>query len=162
MISIQRTNIKSIKMKFIPILFVFFIACTAQSNKEETKNKVLYDFEILYRYQGEKNFANDKLREKLSLDSLYFIIESNFKNDNIEIYADQKNVFKGNATTKPSTGVARDVKIGNTGVKNISIAINNGSIIRFELIKKENNIIGIRKHENMVSIIFYKKVPVFE
>lgn len=162
MISIQRTNIKSIKMKFIPILFLFFIACTAQSNREETKSRVLYDFEILYRYQGEENFANDKLREKLSLDSLYFIIESNFNDDNIEIYTNQKNVFKGKATTEPSTGVARNVKVGNTGVKDISIAINNGPMITFELIKKENNIIGIRKKKNMVSIIFYKRVPVFE
>jgi hypothetical protein len=158
----QIININTMKLRYIFILLVVFISCTSpKKNNEEIGNRVLYDFEILYRYQLEDNNSND-LREKLSPDSLYFLIESYFQNDYIEISSVQKDIFKGEVNTESSSGVAHWLSIGNIeDINNLSIEINSGPIINFELVKKENNLIGIRKEENKISIVFYKKAPTF-
>lgn len=162
MTSIQRININVLEMKYIHILLILVTACNTQ-NKKETGNRTLYDFEILYRYQGEENYGDDRFRNKLSSDTLYFIVESNFNNDYLVISTKEKDIFKGKVDTEPSSGVANGINVGEIeNINNISIAINEGPVINFELIKKENNIIGIRKQENKVSIVFYKKVPVFD
>ncbi|HBH48079.1 MAG TPA: hypothetical protein DDX98_05535, partial [Bacteroidales bacterium] len=64
--------------------------------------------------------------------------------------------------TEASSGIAQGITIGNIeNVKNLIIRINSGPQINFSLIKKDHNIIGITKFKNKVSILFYKKVPIY-
>ena len=149
--------------KYLLVLLLFSFSCSFQKN-ETSKVSVdtIYDFEVLYRFQGEENFNDDKYRYKISPDSLYFIVESEFKNDRIIINSHKKEIFSEIVNTEPSSGIAKEIIIG--GFKNgdnITIRINSGQPITFSLLKKEHNIIGIRKAEDKVSILFYKKVPAF-
>lgn len=149
--------------KSLLVFLLFSVSCSSYNNEiSKTNLDTVYDFEVLYRFQGEENIKDDKYRYKISADSLYLIIESDFKNDSIIIETEKKEIYKGVVNTDPSSGVAKEIIIG--GIKNIEdiiIKINSGQPISFALLKKEHNIIGIRKTENKVSILFYKKVPVF-
>jgi hypothetical protein len=149
--------------KYLLILPFILFACSFQ-NIEESKKVIdpIYDFEVLYRHQGEDIVKEDKYRYKISSDSLYCIIESNFNNDTIVIESGKNLIYKGIVNTEPSSGVAKEIIIGDIeNMKNLIIRINSGPPINFMLLKKEYNIIGIRKRENKVSVLFYKKVPVF-
>jgi len=149
--------------KYLLILLLFSVSCNLRNDENSNATtEITYDFEVLYRFQGEMNNLDDKYRNKISSDSLYFIIESNFRNDTIVIESDKKEVYRGIVNTEPSSGVAEGITIGDIGnIDDLMIRINTGPPINFMLIKKEHNIIGIRKQENKVSILFYKKVPVF-
>ncbi len=149
--------------KFLFLLLLFSVSCSSPKNENSKINfDSIYDYEVLYRFQGEDNIIDDKYRYKISSDSLYFIVESDFKNDKIIINSNEKEIYSGTVNTELSSGIAKEIIIGGIeNGENITITINSGQPITFPLLKKEHNIIGIRKKESKVSILFYKKVPVF-
>jgi len=152
-------------MKSLPFLLLFlFMACSNPKNEGIKKEKnISYDYEVLYGYQGKKNFKNDKYRYKISFDTLYILIESGFENDLITITSNKKCVLKEKVSTNHSSGLAKEIKFGNIAdLKNICFRINSGPLITIELIKKEHNIIGIRKQKHKISVVFYKKIPLFD
>lgn len=158
----RNTN-KYMSTKNLLFILLFSISCSSKIDESrKTSYETVYDFEVLYRFQGEKNANVDKERYKISSDSLYFIFESHFKNDIVSIGTAKKVFFKGVVNTEPSSGVAKEVITGGLGNgEEILIRINSGQPIAFTLLNKEHNIIGIRKAEEKVSILFYKKVPSF-
>jgi hypothetical protein len=158
----QITN-KNMLTRCLLIILLFSISCRSQVKESSKANyETVYDFEVLYRFQGEKNVNVDKNRYKISSDSLYFILESHFDKDLVSIGTEKKVLFKGIVETEQSSGVAREVIIwGLENGEEVLIRINSGQPIAFKLINKEHNIIGIRKTEEKVSILFYKEVPSF-
>ncbi len=159
MISIQKISIRII----YSIILLFLFSCSNNKSPKEQNEDLSYDFEVLYRYQGEENYKEDKYRKMLSSDTIYFIIESEFQNNFLVINAEDKNIFNGEVRTEPSSGVAEEIKVGCfRGINNITVQIDKGPKINFDIINKEHNIIGIRKKADRVSIVFYKKVPMFD
>lgn len=164
MTSTQRTIINNNIMKYLPLILLFLFACST-GRKEHRINEskgVLYNYEILYKYQGVENKISDIHRYKLSSDTLYFILESFFNNDTVTILSRDLNIFDGQITTEPSTGLAESINVGDIkNLKEISLKINSGPQITFELVNKEHNIIGISKDKDKIEIVFYKEVPAF-
>ena len=149
-------------MKYFTLLvFIFVFACNMQSNKKVERD-LLYDYEVLYRYQGEENIKDDKYRQKLSPDTLYMIFESEFHNDVLVVYSNSTNVFDDKINTEPSSGLAKELKFHFKDLSNLSFNINNGPLINIELLRKDHNIVGVRKENKKISVVFYKKVPTFE
>ena len=149
-------------MKYLPLLLL--LACNNPQNDRIKKEKrISYDYEILYRYQGEENLKDDKYRYKVSPDTLYILLETGFKNDLITINTNKNFDLKETVSTNHSSGLAKEIKLGNiTELNNLYFTINSGPLITVELIKKEYNIIGIRKLKHKISVVFYKKVPIFD
>lgn len=152
---------KNLKRLIVLIIFLFInMSCFCQ-NATAKDTICFYDFEILYGFQGNE-IISDKYRNRLSPDTLYIIIESGFSSDFISINSDKGRIFEDKVLTEPSSGVAQTILArNNDGIANLSVSINYKPKVTFDLLTKEFNIIGIRKHNNKVIIVFYKKVPVF-
>lgn len=141
---------------------MFVLNSCFRNTKFKQDQDISYDFEVLYRYQGEDMHSDSKTRELLSKDTVFLIIESEFLNRKVEILTRERLLFSGRVSTEQSSGVADVLQIEKREIQEeISIQIDNGPIIRFELIEDDHNIIGIRYYENKVSIVFYKGAPSF-
>ena len=152
-----------VSSKNIWIILLLSVSCNSQKNESfKTNFATIYDFEILYHFQEEENFPDDKYRYLISSDSIYFLIETVFTNDTLIIETEKREIFRGVVNTEPSSGIAAGIvtrRIEN--IEAITLRINSGQPITFNLLRKEHNIVGIRKTEKKVSILFYKKVPIF-
>ena len=146
-------------------VLLFLLSCNGKvDNKSVIKKDISYDYEVLYNYEGKENKSDDKYRFKLSSDTLYIILESIFNNDRLMIKTDKIDVFNGTINTNPTTGTCpNNIIVGDiNNIKSLFVRINNGPKISIELIRKDHNIIGIRKSDKKVKVIFYKSVPRFE
>ncbi|MCT4601698.1 MAG: hypothetical protein N4A59_02180 [Marinifilum sp.] len=130
---------------------------------EIDRGSFCYDYEVLYNYQGKENIKEDKYRNRFSFDSLYVIVESNFKDDTLEIKQGNKVKVKDILKTEQSSGIASDYVFGAIGqINGLTMRINRGPFIYIDLFRKNNNLIGIRKDKDKVQVVFYKKVPRFD
>lgn len=165
MISIQKTSINLIVMKIrnLLLLAIGIILVHSCSDKNVANSTFrYYDYEVLYNFQGKEVITEDKFRYKFSNDSLYFFIQSYFKNDTIEIKKNNTIVVNEVVDTESSTGLARDYVFGNIKrIKNIKIRINKGPWIYLDIHNKRYNLIGLKKNNSKCQVLFYKKTPRF-
>jgi hypothetical protein len=106
---------------------ITFFSCSDSGIDKSKSFNINYDYEVLYRFQGEDNIEYDKYRSLISSDSLYFIFESEFRNDSVLLEVDNKLIFEGVVNTEASSGIAQGITIGNIeNVKNLIIRINSG------------------------------------
>lgn len=151
------------KCHLILIIIVLLQSCSMTKKPEIDRGSFCYDYEVLYNYQGKENIKEDKYRNRFSFDSLYVIVESNFKDDTLEIKQGNKVKVKDILKTEQSSGIASDYVFGAIGqINGLTMRINRGPFIYIDLFRKNNNLIGIRKDKDKVQVVFYKKVPRFD
>lgn len=158
------TNYLIITINRIVLIFFILILITACNNgfKKEIKRRNIYDFEVLYLYQGHQKVDDDKYRFKFSKDSLYIMVESEFKNCNLNIKENGEIIFNDIINTEESSGFAKELVRGNIqNIYNIDVSIDFGPVISFEILNSENNIVGIRKEKDKIQIVFYKRSPLY-
>ena len=143
----------------LSLLAILFFSCS--SHKQDVYKDV-YDFHIQYSYQGIRMDENDYQLERLDSNNLYIILEGWFHNDTIRI-EDGKHVIADNliVTTEPSTGVATDFVVKDIAeIDHLTIKVNSSPRVSFEIARKDFFIIGIRKYEKEISVVFYKSTCV--
>lgn len=152
-------------MKIYNLIFYFFLLvfiCGCNIKNEDLKNKSGYNFSITYDYKHLTE-REDKYRNRCSYDNLFFFIESNFVNDTILIETGNNKVIRKVVNTDYGIGLAEVLTIeGISEIKEVYFSINNSPGISFELIDKKMNLIGIRKNEKEIELLFYKRVPMYE
>ena len=145
----------------LSLLMLLFFSC---SNQKQDSHKDVYDFHIQYSFQGIQMDESDCQLNCLDPNNLYIILEGWFHNDTIRI-DDGKHVIADNliVTTESSTGVATDFVVKNIAeIDHLTIKVNSSPRVSFEIARKDFFIIGIRKYEKEISVVFYKKAPVYE
>lgn len=155
-------------MKKLPLLVLLFLMLSISSCKNETttttNNQDVYDFHIQYSYQGDKMDDSDWRLKRVDPSNLYVILEGWFLNDTIHI-DDGKHVIADNliVTTDPCIEVATDFVVENIAeIDHLTLKVNSSPKVSFEIARKDFFIIGIRKHEKEISVVFYKEAPVYE
>lgn len=159
-------------MKRLPLLALFFLVLCFPSCKESqqnndvvtTNNQDVYDFHIQYSYQGVQMDDSDWRLKRVDSCNLYVFLEGWFLNDTVYI-DDGKHVIADNliVTTDPSIEVAADFVVENIAeIDHLTLKVNSSPKISFEIARKDFFIIGIRKHEKEISVVFYKEAPIYE
>lgn len=161
----SKVSVKSIAKYYSMCLCVFFIALSScnKYKKAVISRDNLYDYEVLYLYQGDKKDDNDKYRFKLASDSLYILVEGEFIKSLITINADNRLVFNDTVNTSSITGLAKVFVLGDIKrLDYLSIRVDSGPLILVEMLDVKNNIIGIRKEDKKIQVVLYKKMPAFD
>ena len=145
------------KLSVVSLVMLLFFSCV--NTKKENKPK--YNFSIIYDYVHPVE-REDKYRHKFSNDKLHLFFESEFSYDTISIRTN-KDEIKDVIKTEPSSGLAKIIELDNFDkVSTLFFSVNNSSEVSFETIDKNMNLIGVRKRENHIELVFYKRVPIFD
>ena len=159
-------------MKRLPLVALLYIVLCFPSCKESqqsndeitTNNQDVYDFHVQYSYQGVQMDDSDWRLKRLDPSNLYVFLEGWFFNDTIYI-DDGKHVIVDNllVTTDPTIEVAADFIIENIAeINHLTLKVNSSPKVSFEIARKDFFIIGIRKQEKEISVVFYKEAPIYE
>ena len=142
------------------VLLIFISGCNGES--KSLKHKSEYNFSIVYDYTHLTE-REDKYRNRCSYDNLYFFIETNFENDTIQIEVGKNKIIREVVNTNDGLGLAKVITVeGISEIEEVYFYINDSLRISFELIDKKMNLIGVRKKEKEIELLFYKRVPMYE
>lgn len=144
-------------MKRLLFIIMFILSCTFE-NKTMQNDGIIYNWKILYTYQGLEKNNEDKYRKMILDDSLYFFVEDLFLNDILELKYKNTVILNEKVSTELSTGLSHVFVLKNN-MNNISIRLNNSNWCNIDLIRPDYNLIGIEKDSDLVTIFFYKSVP---
>jgi hypothetical protein len=134
-----------------------------QSNdKKATNNQGVYDFHILYAYDGES--MEEWLDTDANRNVLYVEVDGWFVDDTISISANGKTIVHDSIVqTEPSTETSAEFIIPDIQtIKQLSLKINSSQTVSFEIARKDFIFVGIRKHEKNIEVVFYKRPPRYE
>lgn len=156
------------KQILIVLLLLIFISCSRSNlHSKQENNQDVYDFHIMYSHMGVQMDSSDWRLKQLNPNNLYIFLESYFKNDTIYI-KDDKHVIVDNlvVTTEPSQGVAESFIVENIAdINHLTLKVNSSPKVSFEIARKDFFIIGIRRgireHKKEITVVFYKKAPVY-
>ena len=137
---------------------------SCKSNNKREVIHDLYGIEILHRPQRGNMPKNDKYRFKYSPKSLYLMFESGFKNSSLFLQVNGKTKYLDlNLNTMEAVSIASDIVLDNIQeIDNVSFRIDNGPLIFLEINDIKDNIIGINKDTDLVSVLFYKNAPMYD
>lgn len=157
-------------MKRLPLLALLFLLLCLPSCKERrqsndeitTNNQDIYDFHILYSYDGES--MEDWFDTDVDRNVLYVEVEGWFIDDTISISANGKTIVQDSIVqTEPSTETSAVFIIPNIQtIKQLSLKVNSSPTVSFEIARKDFIFVGIRKHEKNIEVVFYKSPPRYD
>lgn len=153
-------TMKRLQLSTLSSFLIFFISSCV--NVTTTNNQDIYDFHILYSYQGDS--MNEWFNTNYNSNNLYISIESGFNKDTISISVNGKSIVHDTVVqTDYSDGLAACFQIPDIyKTKQLSLKVNGSPTVSFEIARKDFIFIGVRKHENSIEIVFYKKPPRFD
>ena len=95
---------------------------------------------------------------------LYVEVEGWFIDDTISISANGKTIVQDSIVqTEPSTETSAEFIIPNIQtIKQLSLKVNSGPTVSFEIARKDFIFVGIRKHEKNIEVVFYKRPPRYD
>lgn len=144
------------------IIIAFFSLLSCQKKESEKKSSYYYDYEVLYNFQGKENIKDDRYRFKFSSDSLHIFVESGFENDTIEVKIDNNIIVKDIVSTDGSTGLAKYFVFRNLNeIESFKIRFNRGPWIVLGMLDDNHNLVGVKKQNERIQVVFYKKVPLY-
>jgi len=153
-------------MKRLPLLALLFLTLSISSCKNETtlttSNQDVYDFHILYAYEGESMeewFDTDANRNVL-----YVEVEGWFVDDTISISANGKTIVQDTVVrTDHIIGCAAEFLIPDIqNINQLSLKVNSSPTVSFEIARKDFIFVGIRKDKKSIEVVFYKKPPRYD
>lgn len=157
-------------MKRLPLLALLFLLLCLPSCKERrqsndeitTNNQDVYDFHILYSYDGES--MEDWFDTDVDRNVLYVEVEGWFIDDTISICANGKTIVQDTVVrTNAIIGCAAEFILPDVqNINQLSLKVNSSPTVSFEIARKDFIFVGIRKHEKNIEVVFYKRPPRYD
>ena len=155
-------------MKYLVLILLLPLAFISCSSPKQENNQDVYDFHIIYSYQGTQIIDSSWRINRLDRNKLYINLEGWFSNDTISIEDNKHKIAdKEVVTTEPSTETASYYEVENIDeIEYLTFKINSSPKVSFEIARKDFFIIGIRKgtreHKKEITVVFYKKAPMYD
>lgn len=144
-----------IRQILIIILGLFIFSCVNRPVVKKYTTIVVYDDKKQYRHNLKVKFINS--------DTLYLFFEHFFNSDTIDISLNGKLNQTLILNTNSSTGVAKQVKLGEIySINKIEISKNNGLPLTIKLNQKSMNIWGIKYYNDTLEARYLKHVPTYD
>ena len=145
----------------LPTLIIFLLLFSSCNEEMTTNNHDIYDFHILYSYQGES--MSEWYNTNYDQDILYITVESGFVDDTISISANGKPIAIDTIVhTNDIDGLAAGFQIVDINkIQQLSLKVNSSPTVSFEVARKDFIFMGISKDKKSIEVVFYKKPPTF-
>ena len=143
------------------LTFLILIGCKNKIDNRSFNDN--YDIQISYNYyKYAKTYGRDYMDEKYLRDGkLYLIFESDFSNDTIEVFINNKLKYKDVIQTEHSTGTAKDYIFDDmNSIKTLGLRVNNGKKALIEI--DTMNFFLVEFRDTILKIRVPKNVPTYE